>query len=289
MSFYGKQGSLQAFPLRPEHSGVEILHWQSGEMERLVFSKTYISSSLIFIRNKVLNHSFLWSIPLICCTVHRVCCDSLFWCQVRMPPITSAHLPNLTYQFCQYHHFSQICPSWERRLTAMWSPMVTCILQDIWYNMCVPVHVCLLFWLSACLCVLITNFQKHRSECQWGWSGRAQSCYKASCGSTRLGKASTSVMVQCGSPCWRVRIHLFNHPILSKFLLSLSWKFDKILPILIYSDHKRLDYVLEHQVLTTSSETHDVEVPFYFVYIIFTYIWGLTHPQEWQDDYNNTK
>lgn len=33
----------------------------------------------------------------------------------------------------------------------------------------------------------------------------------------------------------------------------------------IYSDHKRLDYVLEHQVLTTSSETHDVEVSFHFV------------------------
>ena len=32
----------------------------------------------------------------------------------------------------------------------------------------------------------------------------------------------------------------------------------------IFSDHKRLDYVLEHQVLTTSSETHDVEV---FIYI----------------------
>lgn len=28
----------------------------------------------------------------------------------------------------------------------------------------------------------------------------------------------------------------------------------------IYPDHKRLDYVLEQQVLTTSSETHDVEV-----------------------------
>lgn len=28
----------------------------------------------------------------------------------------------------------------------------------------------------------------------------------------------------------------------------------------IYTDHKRLDYVLEHQVLATSSETHDVEV-----------------------------
>ncbi|XP_058471470.1 thrombospondin-type laminin G domain and EAR repeat-containing protein-like [Solea solea] len=30
--------------------------------------------------------------------------------------------------------------------------------------------------------------------------------------------------------------------------------------ITVLEDHKRLDYVLEHQVLTTSSETHDVEV-----------------------------
>ncbi|KAM9354043.1 thrombospondin-type laminin G domain and EAR repeat-containing protein-like [Pholidichthys leucotaenia] len=30
--------------------------------------------------------------------------------------------------------------------------------------------------------------------------------------------------------------------------------------ITVIQDHKRLDYVLEHQVLTTSSETHDVEV-----------------------------
>uniref|UniRef100_A0A8C2WPE5 Thrombospondin type laminin G domain and EAR repeats n=1 Tax=Cyclopterus lumpus TaxID=8103 RepID=A0A8C2WPE5_CYCLU len=30
--------------------------------------------------------------------------------------------------------------------------------------------------------------------------------------------------------------------------------------ISVLEDHKRLDYVLEHQVLTTSSETHDVEV-----------------------------
>ncbi|XP_070835858.1 thrombospondin-type laminin G domain and EAR repeat-containing protein-like [Chaetodon trifascialis] len=30
--------------------------------------------------------------------------------------------------------------------------------------------------------------------------------------------------------------------------------------IAVLEDHKRLDYVLEHQVLTTSSETHDVEV-----------------------------
>lgn len=29
----------------------------------------------------------------------------------------------------------------------------------------------------------------------------------------------------------------------------------------VLEDHKRLDYVLEHQVLTTSSETHDIEVP----------------------------
>ncbi|CAG5866600.1 unnamed protein product [Menidia menidia] len=30
--------------------------------------------------------------------------------------------------------------------------------------------------------------------------------------------------------------------------------------ITVLEDHKRLDYVLEHQVLTTSSETHDIEV-----------------------------
>uniref|UniRef100_A0A3Q3G0R4 Thrombospondin-type laminin G domain and EAR repeats a n=1 Tax=Labrus bergylta TaxID=56723 RepID=A0A3Q3G0R4_9LABR len=30
--------------------------------------------------------------------------------------------------------------------------------------------------------------------------------------------------------------------------------------IAVLEDHKRLDYVLEHQVLTTSSETHDIEV-----------------------------
>uniref|UniRef100_A0A3P8T8Z2 Thrombospondin type laminin G domain and EAR repeats n=1 Tax=Amphiprion percula TaxID=161767 RepID=A0A3P8T8Z2_AMPPE len=34
--------------------------------------------------------------------------------------------------------------------------------------------------------------------------------------------------------------------------------------ITVLEDHKRLDYVLEHQVLTTSSETHDVEVFIHF-------------------------
>lgn len=45
---------------------------------------------------------------------------------------------------------------------------------------------------------------------------------------------------------------------------------DKSFYLLIYSDHKRLDYVLEHQVLTTSSETHDVEVSFFFFLYLCT-------------------
>lgn len=48
------QCSLQAFPLRPQHSGIEIPHWQPGEMERLIFSKTYISSTPTLIRIKPL-------------------------------------------------------------------------------------------------------------------------------------------------------------------------------------------------------------------------------------------
>ena len=41
------------------------------------------------------------------------------------------------------------------------------------------------------------------------------------------------------------------------------------------ADHRRLDYVVEHQVLTTSSETHDVEVFTVLVYLLFV-IWPLT-------------
>lgn len=122
VSFYGKQCSLQAFPLRPQHSGIEIPHWQSGEMERLVFSKTYISLSLTLIRNKLPTTVFPKQSNIflfICRPMYRVCYDSWFWCQVRMPPIRSAPLPTHNSQLSQYRHFSQTCLSWGGRETAI--------------------------------------------------------------------------------------------------------------------------------------------------------------------------
>ena len=55
------------------------------------------------------------------------------------------------------------------------------------------------FLVKVSLDVLITK--KPRSEWQWGWSSRVPSCYRASCGSIRSGKDSTSAMVQLGSLC----------------------------------------------------------------------------------------
>lgn len=55
----------------------------------------------------------------------RVCCVNWFWCQDQMPPITSAPLPNPSYQFCQYHRFSQTCLSRGVIVTATQPPMVT--------------------------------------------------------------------------------------------------------------------------------------------------------------------
>lgn len=45
---------------------------------------------------------------------------------------------------------------------------------------------------------------------------------------------------------------------------SLCFAYSEII-LSFLSDHKRLDYLLEHQVLTTSSETHDIEVSIHFL------------------------
>lgn len=68
-----------------------------------------------------------------------------------------------------------------------------------------------------------------------------------------------------------------NHqPSTHEQVLTLSLENLQKSHLFIYSDHKRLDYVLEHQVLSTSSETHDVEVSFHFVKkSVFTCICGV--------------
>lgn len=64
-------------------------------------------------------------------------------------------------------------------------------------------------------------------------------------------------MEWCGSLCSKVGISCWP---------SIPMGSSAYLQILSFvSDHKRLDYLLEHQVLTTSSETHDIEVFIHFL------------------------
>lgn len=62
-------------------------------------------------------------------------------------------------------------------------------------------------------------------------------------------------METCGSQYSKVGI--------SYWPSTLNCSFVYLEVLSFCSDHKRLDYLLEHQVLTTSSETHDVEVYIY--------------------------
>lgn len=62
----------------------------------------------------------------------------------------------------------------------------------------------------------------------------------------------------CDGSVW-ITVLEGEHPTASNKQFYLFVTIDKII-LPSNTDHKRLDYVLEQQVLTTSSETHDVEV-----------------------------
>ncbi len=85
----------------------------------------------------------------------RVCCDSWFWCQVWMRPITSAPRLNPNWQFCQYHRSSQTCLSWGGRLTFVWPLTVTrrCIFKTwckTWHLQCACFLASMIASLSLC-------------------------------------------------------------------------------------------------------------------------------------------
>lgn len=118
----------------------------------------------------------------------------------------------------------------------------------------------LFIWPSSHICVLLINSQHEKSKCQSGCSDRAQSRWKANCGLIHSGRASTFVMGQCGSRCLKVVIsYCPSAPDYCPPFAQRIWTSSFCL------DHKRLDYLLEHQIITTSSETHDVEVFMHFL------------------------
>lgn len=65
-------------------------------------------------------------------------------------------------------------------------------------------------------------------------------------------------MGQCGSRCLKVGISYRPSDPEGCFAQLIRKS-------LFCLDHKRLDYLLEHQIITTSSETHDVEVFMHFL------------------------
>lgn len=137
--------------------------------------------------------------------MNRVCCASWFWCQVLMSPINSVLPPSPSSQLCQYHCFCPTCPSVRRRVTATRPPIVTCgCIFTRTYNVMQSTFLFACFFASLIVCPSLCfehNSQTRGIRCQWGWSDCAQNSCKASCGFTRLGEASTCVMVPFGLHC----------------------------------------------------------------------------------------
>ncbi len=275
MSFYGKQCSLQAFPLRPQHAGIEIPHWQSGEMERPVFSKAYSSSSLTLIRNKLLTTVFSKTVKSF--PSHLLPRVQGLLRQLVLVPGSDAT--------------SQICPSSKPQLAALSVPP---LLSDLpvmgregdgrltsYGNLQTRFTRHLIQYdgrhgVNAFLC-MFSCFPLHCLLVFWSWTVRNTGASVCGVGAVVLRATARPAVVQSAQErplslrwysvdrCARGWESNINHPLLSKSLLSAQIENSQKFHLSFYSDHKRLDYVLEHQVLSTSSETHDVEVSFHFV------------------------
>lgn len=191
------QFSHQAFPLRPQLTGIEIPHWKSREMERLVFSKDSFYSPpttemLLFPPNNI---TLAFILP----------CEQGLLRQLVLVPGSDAT--------------QRICPSLMPQLAALSVPPLLLdeshrgsveedhgIYQSNLIKNRPAILIPLFIWPSSHICVFLINSQHERSKCQSGCSDRAQSRWKASCGLIHSGRASTFVTGQCGSQCLKVGI-----------------------------------------------------------------------------------
>lgn len=156
----------------------------------------------------------------------------------------------------------------------MWLPMVTCrhILKYFlkYYERYLTNNMFFCFlalWLSAYRC-----FDHDLPVTEERVSvGTERLCSKTLQGQMWFNPLSKGLYL-CDGTVWITVLEGENlpskHPLMSTFYSALHLQKSYYF---IYSDHKRLDYVSEHQVLPTSSETHDIEVYFYITSTLYNF------------------